>query len=247
MNKPFPGAKVSFVGAGPGDPELITLKGKRLLEEADIIVYTGHLAEPVARRFARKDAELRDSAKMEPARIGKLLADACRAGRKAVRLATGDPSVFLRFKEIADVLKSEGIAFKVVPGVSSFLAAAASLRTEFVVPDVTRTVIMTYLHGRTPPHPKEKLEELAKCESSLVIFVGEALDPSLQERLSGAYPPETPVAVVYKASWPDERVHTGELKDLSRILRQEITVKNLPTNKTLIFVGQFLAGRHGAL
>src|SRR3990167_1523372 len=120
MNKPFPGAKVSFGGAGPGDPELITLKGKRLLEEADIIVYTGHLAEPVARRFARKDAELRDSAKMEPARIGKLL------------------------------------------------AAAASLRTEFVVPDVTRTVIMTYLHGRTPPHHKEKLEELAKCESSLV-------------------------------------------------------------------------------
>lgn len=236
MDKPN---KIYFVGAGPGNPELITLKGKRLLESADVIVYAGSLVNPVVLEFARKDAELYDSAKMTLEEISKVLIDSYKAGKRIVRLASGDPSIFGAVDEMGDVLKEEEILFEVVPGVSSFSAAAASLQRELTVPNLVQTVILTRAEGRTAMPPKEKLEDLAKHECTIAIFLSAVLAQSVQEKLLTAYPPETPIAIVYKASWPDEKIFQGQLRELAEIMRREKI-----TMTALILVGKFLTA-HG--
>ena len=230
-----PPNKIYFVGAGPGNPELMTLKGKRLLESADVVLFAGSLVNPIVLEFARKGSELHDSAKMNLEEISKVLVDSYKAGKKVVRLASGDPSIFGAVEEMGDILKKEKIAFEVIPGVSSFTAAAASLQKELTVPNVVQTIILTRAEGRTSMPPKERLEELAKHECTLVLFLSAVLARSVQDKLLTAYPPQTPIAIVYKASWPDEKIFLGELRDLADIMRLEKI-----TMTALILVGNFL-------
>lgn len=230
--------KIYFVGAGPGNPELITVKGKRLLESADVIVYAGSLVNPVVLKFAKKDAQLFDSAKMSLEEISKVLVESFKAGKRVVRLASGDPSIFGAVEEMGDILKNEEIAFEVVPGVSSFTAAAASLKRELTVPELCQTVILTRAEGRTPMPPKEKLEDLAKHECTLVLFLSAVLAKPVQERLMTAYPADTPIAVVFKASWPEEKIFLGRLDELEKIIRREKI-----TMTALILVGKFLTAQ----
>lgn len=227
--------KIYFVGAGPGHPDLITVKGRMLLEDADVIVYAGSLVNPVVLEFASKNAELYDSAKMNLEEITKVLVGSFKAGKHVVRLASGDPSIFGAVEEMGDVLKDEEIAFEIVPGVSSFSAAAASLKRGLTVPDVVQTVILTRAEGRTKMPPKEKLEDLARHECTLVLFLSAVLAKSVQEKLLTAYPAETPIAIVYKASWPDEKIFLGRLDELGSIMRREKI-----TMTALILVGKFL-------
>lgn len=230
--------KIYFVGAGPGDPELITVKGKRILENADVIVYAGSLVNPVVLKFARNGTELYDSSKMTLEEISKQLIQSFKAGKQVVRLASGDPSIFGALEEMSDILYEEEINFEVVPGVSSFTAAAAKLQSGLTVPDLVQTVILTRAEGRTKMPNKEKLEELAKHNATLVLFLSAVLAQSVQEKLLKAYPPDTPIAIVYKVSWPDEKIFRGTLRNLSLMMRREKI-----TMTTLIFVGKFLTAQ----
>ncbi len=230
--------KIYFIGAGPGDPELITIKGKRLLMEADVVVYAGSLVNPVVLEYAKKGCELHDSAKLSLPEIAKVLLDGYKQDKRVVRLASGDPSIFGAVEEMGEVLSAEDIEFEVVPGVSSFTAAAAALKSELTVPELTQTIILTRAEGRTKMPPKEKLEELAKHECTLVLFLSAVLAKSAQEKLLTAYPAETPIAIVYKASWPEQQIYRGELSELSQIMRdQKITMT------ALIFVGRCLTAK----
>lgn len=230
--------RIYFVGAGPGDPELITLKGKKFLESADVIVYAGSLVNPVVLEFAKKNAELYDSSKMTLEEISKALIESCKANKRVVRLASGDPSIFGALDEMGELLNQTDIQFEIVPGISSFSAAAARLKRELTVPDLVQTVILTRAEGRTKMPLKEKLEELAKHQSTLAIFLSAALATSVQEKLLRTYPVETPIAVVYKVSWPDEKIFLGKLHELAEIIKRERI-----TMTALILVGKFLTAR----
>lgn len=227
--------KIYFVGAGPGDPKLLTLRGKELLEQADVVIHAGSLVNPVILEFARKDTEKYDSSAMTLEDIAKVMLDSYHAGKLVVRLASGDPSIFGTIEEMTDILKEQNIPFEIVPGVSSFTAAAAGLQNTLTVPDMVQTVILTRAEGRTKMPKKEKLEELAKHQATLVFFLSATLVRSVQEKLLTAYPPDTPVAVVYKASWPDERIVRGRLSNLAELVRREKITKT-----ALIFVGNCL-------
>jgi precorrin-4/cobalt-precorrin-4 C11-methyltransferase len=230
--------KVYFVGAGPGDPKLITLRGKELLEQAEVVVYAGSLVNPVVLEYARNGAQLHDSAKMTLEQIGAVICGAVAQGQVVVRLASGDPSIYGAVEEMSDILKNGDIAFEVIPGVSSFTAAAAALQCELTVPDLVQSVILTRVEGRTKMPPKEKLEDLAKHECTLALFLSAALVRRAQEKLLSAYPPETPVAVVYKVSWPEQKIVRGRLDELADIMRRDKI-----TMTAMIIVGKCLTAR----
>ena len=205
---------VVFVGAGPGDPELITCKGRRLLDAADLVVYAGSLVNAALLDGIR--AECHDSASLDLAAIMQLLGEGHRAGRRVVRLHTGDPGLYGAIREQMQWLDREGIAYEVVPGVSSAFAAAAALRCELTVPEVTRTVILTRQAGRTPVPERESLRHLAAARASMCIFLSVAMiERVVSDLVAGGYPTETPVAVVERASWPDERIVRGTLVDIA--------------------------------
>ncbi|NOY83851.1 MAG: precorrin-4 C(11)-methyltransferase [Nitrospirae bacterium] len=232
MNKD---AIVYFVGAGPGDPELITLKGKRLLEAADLVVYAGSLVPKAVLSHAQK-AEIYDSAGLTLEEILALLVPAAKAGKMVVRLATGDPSIYGTIGEHSERLRAEGIRCEIVPGVSSFTAAAAALGRELTVPDVAQTVILSRCEGRTPVPDLEKLPLLAAHQTTLVLFLSITLVKKMQRDLLTSYAPETPCAVVYRATWPDEKIVHCALSDLS------VAVKKSKITKTaLVIVGKALA------
>lgn len=208
--------QVFFVGAGPGDPELVTVKGQRLIAGADTIIYAGSLVNPALLAAAKPGAEIMNSASMTLDEVVDATAKAVRAGKTVVRLHTGDPSLYGAVKEQLDALDSRGIAYEVVPGVSSFLAAAAALGCEYTLPEVTQTVIITRLEGRTPVPEKEKLAALAAHGATMCIFLSvHMLDAVVAELLAGGYAGDTPVAVVQKASWPDERIFRGTLQTIA--------------------------------
>lgn len=223
------------MGAGPGDPKLITLKGKELIEKADTIVYAGSLINPELLSYAKKEVELYDSAKMTLEEITQVLTSSYKAKKCTVRLASGDPTIFGAVDEMNDILKSEDIEIEVVPGVSSFVAAASSLKLSLTAPDVAQTVILTRGQGRTKMPLKENLKDLAQHQSTLILFLSAALAKSVQEDLLTAYPPETPIAICYKTSWPDQKIFRGTLIELEQIMRKEKI-----TMTALILVGQFL-------
>lgn len=230
--------KIYFVGAGPGDPKLITLRGKELLEQADVVIYAGSLVNPVVLEYSRKDAEMHDSAKMTLEQIEETISRSVLNAKLVVRLASGDPSIYGAVEEMSEILKSGEIPFEVVPGVSSFTAAAAALQCELTVPDLVQTVILTRAEGRTKMPPKEQLEELAKHECTIALFLSAALARKVQERLLTSYPPETPVAIVYKASWPDQKIIRGQLKELADMMRKEKI-----TMTAMIIIGKCLTAR----
>jgi len=206
---------VAFVGAGPGDPGLITLTGRRLLDEADLIVFAGSLVNPALLEGVK--AEVHDSAPLTLAEIVGLLIGGYRAGQRVVRLHTGDPSIFGAIREQMAVLDREAVPCRVVPGVSSAFAAAASLQVELTAPEISQTVILTRQAGRTPVPERESLRRLAAARATMCIFLSVSmLETVVAELLAGGYPPDTPAAVVEKASWPEERKVRGVLADIAQ-------------------------------
>jgi len=198
---------VYFVGAGSGAPDLITLRGARLLGEADVVIYAGSLVNPELLTLTKPGCELHDSAKLTLEEVIALVEAAERMGKTTVRLHTGDPSIYGAVREQFDELAKRGIAFDVCPGVSSFCGAAAALRTEYTLPDVSQTVIITRAAGRTPVPERESIRSLAAHGATMVLFLSTALTETLQgELLAGGYAAETPAAIVYKATWPEEKI-----------------------------------------
>ena len=198
---------VHFVGAGSGAPDLITLRGARLLDEADVVIYAGSLVNPELLTLTKPGCELHDSAKLTLEKVIALVEAAERMGKTTVRLHTGDPSIYGAVREQFDELAKRGIAFDVCPGVSSFCGAAAALRTEYTLPDVSQTVIITRAAGRTPVPERESIRALAAHGATMVLFLSTALTETLQgELLAGGYAAETPAAVFYKATWPEEKI-----------------------------------------
>ncbi len=211
---------VYFVGSGPGDQELITVKGRRLLEEADCVVYAGSLVEEKVLGYCREGVEVFNSAGMHLEEITGVMASRARAGKVVVRLHTGDPSLYSAFREQADALEKEGIAYEVVPGVSSASASAAALKREFTMPGVTQTVIFTRLEGRTPVPEAESLRSLAAHNATICVFLSVSMVERVVEELLSGYPPDTPAAVVYRATWEDERTIRGALSEIAGKVRE---------------------------
>ncbi len=234
---------VHFIGAGPGDAELITLKGARLLGEADVVVYAGSLVDRELVRTHAPNAEVWDSAGMSLEDTTGVLAEAVARGRRAVRLHTGDPAIYGAIQEQMAELDRLGIGYAVVPGVSSAFAAAATLKQELTLPEVTQTVILTRLAGRTPVPERERLSEIARIGATMVIYLSVGMiDKVVDELLQGAYTRETPVAVVAKATWPDEEVVEGTLADIAAKVAAAGIAK-----QALIIVGDVLKARREGL
>lgn len=226
---------VYFVGAGPGDPELITVKGMELLKEAPVIIYAGSLVNKKLLDYASSEAKIHNSATMTLEEVINTIKDAVRENKWVVRLHTGDPAIYGAIQEQMNLLDKENIKYKIVPGVSSFLAAAASIKKELTIPEVSQTVIITRLEGRTPVPEKQKLSQLAACSASLCIFLSvHMIDQVVTELLSG-YEEDTPVAVIEKASWADEQIITGTLATIS----SKIKAANIKKT-AMILVGDFL-------
>lgn len=224
---------VHFVGAGSGAPDLITLRGARLLDEADVVIYAGSLVNPELLTLTKPGCELHDSAKLTLEEVIALVEAAERAGKTTVRLHTGDPSIYGAVREQFDELAKRGIAFDVCPGVSSFCGAAAALRTEYTLPDVSQTVIITRAAGRTPVPERESIRSLAAHGATMVLFLSTALTETLQgELLAGGYAAETPAAIVYKATWPEEKIFRCTVGTL-----HETAEKNRLRKTALIVVG----------
>lgn len=227
---------VYFVGAGPGDKELITVKGLKLLSGADCIIYAGSLVNPELLCYAKKDCTLHNSAKMTLEEVFAVIKSNEAKGETTVRLHTGDPSIYGAIREQIDLLLKHNITYEVVPGVSSFLGAAAAMGVEYTLPGVSQTVILTRMEGRTPVPANENIESLAKIQASMVIFLSSGMLNELSEKLiEGGYPKDTPAAIVYKATWPDEKIIQTTIENLSK------TGSEHDINKTaLILVGNFL-------
>lgn len=198
---------VHFVGAGSGAADLITVRGARLLEEADVIIYAGSLVNPALLAYAKPGCAIHNSAEMTLEQVLEVITTAEKGGKTTVRLHTGDSSLYGAVREQFDELEKRGIAFDVCPGVSSFCGAAAALKTEFTLPDVSQTVIITRAAGRTAVPERESIRSLAAHGATMILFLSTGLTERLQaELLAGGYAGKTPVAVVYKATWPDEKI-----------------------------------------
>ncbi|MGM0216205.1 cobalt-precorrin-4 methyltransferase [Enterococcus sp. AZ109] len=229
-------AKVHFVGAGPGDPELITLKGYQLLQTAGTVIYAGSLVNPELLNYCSKECEIFNSATMNLTEIIDEMERGVQVGKEVVRLQTGDFSIYGSIREQVEELKKREIEFTCTPGVSSFLGAASSLGVEYTVPEVSQSVIITRMAGRTPVPTKESLRSLAQHQTSMVIFLSvQGIKEVVRELLAGGYQPETPAAVVYKATWPEEKKIVSTLEKIA----DEITAANI-TKTALIMVGDFL-------
>jgi len=214
-----PWDRIYVVGAGPGAPDLITVRGLKRLEAADVVVHAGSLVNPALLDHARPGAEIHDSAGMALPEIVATMVEAFFAGKRVVRLQTGDTSLFSALSEQMRAVAAEGIPVEVVPGVSSAMAAAAVLGCEYTLPEVAQSVIFTRMEGRTPVPEREKLALLAAHGATLVLFLSAQMIHKVVAELAAGYPPDTPVAVEYRATWPDEQVVRGTLCDIAEKVR----------------------------
>ncbi len=229
---------IKFVGAGPGDVDLITIKGRKALEEGDIIIYAGSLVSKEHLEFCKKDAEIYNSASMTLEEVIDVMKKGIREGKNIVRLHTGDPTIYGAIREQIDELDKLNIDYEVIPGVSSFTAACASIKREFTLPNVSQTVILTRIEGRTPVPKEEDLESLAKHKASMAIFLSvQEIDRVIDKLAKGYGSYDIPVAVVYKASWEDEEIILGTLKDIGKKVKE----KNI-NKMAQILVGNFIEG-----
>lgn len=228
---------IYFIGAGPGAADLITVRGKELLEKADLIIYAGSLVNPALLDYAKPECKIMNSAVMTLEEVIAAMVPAAQAGQLVVRLHTGDPSVYGAHREQMDLLKSYNLDYEIVPGVSSFCAAAASLKAEYTLPEVSQSVIITRMEGRTGGVPaKQKIKDYARHHATMVIFLSAGMLEKLQKELiSGGYKADEPAAIVYKASWPDEKVFHCTVGTLA-----ETAEANQIKNLALITVGGFL-------
>ena len=221
--------KVYIVGGGPGDPELLTLKAKRIIETADVVIYADSLVHPSVVDFARPDAEVHGSKTLTLEQIMDLVLQAVRQGKTVARIQSGDPAIYGAILEQMRTLEREGVEYEVIPGVSSAFAAAALLKAELTVPEVSQTVIMTRAEGRVPMPSGEQLRDLAAHGCTLVIFLSVTrMSKIVRELRAAGFPKETPVAVVYRVGWPDEKVVRGTLTDIAAKVREaKITLQAL--------------------
>lgn len=225
---------VYFIGAGPGDPELLTVKGKKIIDRADIIVYAGSLVNEKVLASRREDAVVYNSAYMTLEEVIDVMAKAG-PDRCVARVHTGDPSIFGAIREQMDALDALGLDYEVIPGVSSFLGAAASLKREYTLPGVSQTVILTRMEGRTPVPERESISRLASHQATMIIFLSVGMIEKLCEMLRESYDAHTPAAVVYKATWEDEKIVRGTLADIAGKVREAGITKT-----ALTIVGNFL-------
>ncbi|HGM3774801.1 TPA: cobalt-precorrin-4 methyltransferase [Clostridioides difficile] len=228
--------KVHFVGAGPGDKELITLKGYKLLSNADVVIYAGSLVNPELLEYCKEDCQIHNSAHMDLQEIIDVMREGIENNKSVVRLQTGDFSIYGSIREQVEDLNKLNIDYDCTPGVSSFLGAASSLGVEYTVPEISQSVIITRMEGRTPVPEKESIQSYAKHQTSMVIFLSvQEIEKVVSKLLKGGYPKDTPIAVIYKATWADEKIVKGTLSDIA------VKVKENNINKTaLIMVGRFL-------
>lgn len=219
-------AQVHIVGAGPGDPELITRKGYRLVQEADVVIYAGSLVNPAILEACKEGCEIHNSASMSLDDVLAVTKASVAEGKTVVRLHTGDPAIYGAIQEQMDALKEMDITYDVTPGVSSFLATAAALQQEYTLPNVTQTVIITRMEGRTPMPEKEKLSMLASHGATMCIFLSvQMIDKVAAELIEGGYDKTTPVAIVVKASWPDQRIIRGTLETIADVVAEEGVIR----------------------
>ena len=231
---------IHFVGAGSGADDLITVRGARLIAQADVVIYAGSLVNPALLKNCRPDCEIFDSASMTLEEVLAVMDKAEAEGKTTVRLHTGDPSIYGAIREQMDALDARGYAYDITPGVSSFGGAAAALKAEYTRPNVSQTVIITRAEGRTPVPEKEQLRALAAHGSTMVLFLSTGLlEKAQQELISGGYSPDTPAAIVYKATWPDEKVFRCTVSTLAETARE-----NQITKTALITVGGFLGSEY---
>ena len=208
---------VDFVGAGSGAKDLITVRGARLLEKADVIIYAGSLVNPELLEYAKEDCEIYNSAKMTLDEVIAVMKKAEAEGKRTVRLHTGDPSVYGAIREQMDILDEMKINYRVCPGVSAAFGAAASLNLEYTLPEVSQTLIITRMEGRTGVPAKESIESLASHNASMAIYLSTGMLGELQRRLiDGGFKSETPAAIVYKATWPDEKAFVCTVGELEK-------------------------------
>ena len=231
---------VHFVGAGSGAADLITVRGAKLLGEADMVIYAGSLVNPALLDYTKPGCEIHDSAKLTLEEVIALIEKAEAGGKTTVRLHTGDSSIYGAVREQFDELEKRNIAYDVCPGVSAFCGAAAALRAEYTLPDVSQTVILTRAPGRTPVPERESIRSLAAHQATMVLFLSTSLTELLQaELLAGGYTAETPVAVVYKATWPEEKIFRCTVGTL-----HETVTGNGLTKTSLIVVGNCLGDNY---
>ena len=231
---------VELVGAGPGDPDLVSVRGRKMLERADLILYAGSLVPKALTECHKPGAVVRSSADMTLEEQCALMKEHYDRGHFIVRLHTGDPCIFGAIQEQMAFFDREGMSYHITPGISSFLAAAAELRSQFTIPERTQTIILTRGEGRTPMPEKEQLHLLAKSQSTMCIFLSAAIVDDVQRELLMEYPEDTHVAACYHLTWPDQKIYRGVLKDLAKIVHD-----NHLTLTTMLVVGEAIDNRHG--
>ena len=231
--------KVYFIGAGPGDPELITVKGQRIVKEADVIIYAGSLVPKEVINCHKDGAEIYNSASMSLDEVIDVTVKAVKAGKKVARVHTGDPAIYGAHREQMDMLDEYGIEYEVVPGVSSFVAAAAAIKKEFTLPDVSQTIICTRLEGRTPVPETESLESLASHKCSMAIFLSVQMIDEVVKRLRKHYEKTTPIAIVQRATWDDQKIIMGTLENIAQKVKDEKITKTAQ-----ILVGNFMGDEY---
>ena len=231
---------IHFVGAGSGAPDLITLRGKTFLEQADVIIYAGSLVNPQLLDYAKEGCEIYNSAKMTLEEVLDVMFAAEKDGKMTVRLHTGDPCLYGAIREQMDVLDEKGIEYDYTPGVSSFCGAASALNLEYTLPDVSQTVIITRMAGRTPVPEKEEIAKLASHGATMVVFLSTGLLEELSQRLiAGGYTADTPAAIVYKATWEDEKAFVCTVGTLA-----ETAARNHITKTALMIIGDVVTHSH---
>ena len=231
---------ITFVGAGPGAEDLITVRGQRLLQAADIVIYAGSLVNPGLLSMCREECEIYNSAKMTLEEVMEVMEKGQKEGKEIVRLHTGDPCLYGAIREQMDELDRCGIAYEVCPGVSSFSGAAAALEAEYTLPGISQSVVITRMAGRTPVPEKESIRSFAAHQATMVIFLSTGMLQKLSEELIlGGYPEDTPAAIVYKATWPEEKVLRCTVAELAQTAEAEGVTKT-----ALIVVGRVLDGEY---
>ena len=231
---------IEIVGAGPGDPDLISIRGRQMLEKADLILYAGSLVPKELTLCAKAGATVRSSADMNLEEQFALMKEFYDKGLFVVRLHTGDPCIYGAIQEQMNYFDQYGMDYHITPGISSFQAAAAALYSQFTIPEKVQTIILTRGEGRTPMPEKEQLHKLAQSQSTMCIFLSAGVVEKVQEELLRHYAPTTPVAACYKLTWKDERIYRGQLKDLAKIVKE-----NHLTLTTLLVVGDAIDNRKG--
>ncbi|MDP3297638.1 MAG: precorrin-4 C(11)-methyltransferase [Thermodesulfovibrionia bacterium] len=233
-------SKVYFISAGPGAPELITIKGRKLLDNANVVIYAGSLVNPELLNNIK--AEIFDSSKLTLNEIIKIIKDSIDKDKMVVRLHTGDTSLYSAISEQIERLRELNIDYEVIPGVSSAMAGAAILGQELTIPEISQTVIFTRLEGRTPVPETEKLSELAKHKATMVIFLSAGMSEKLRDELLKSYPEDTPVVIIEKVSWPEQKIIRGRLKNIVEL------IKTANIKRTaLIYVGEALRASEESL